>query len=146
MARRTQAALEGQPWTQKTLDSALLAVAQDVSITPDAPGASHMLHGLPCAAPLTFSSVGDTGKALLTVAEASIHVTLSRPGTCQLLHACCATRFCWCPTTPWRLLCCHVHRMSASTLMLQAHAQMLHRSRSAACMPGVPCPHAVLAP
>ncbi|DBA72485.1 TPA: hypothetical protein ACH3X2_010250 [Trebouxia sp. C0005] len=38
MATNTQAALEGQPWTQATLDAALLAVAKDVSITPDAPG------------------------------------------------------------------------------------------------------------
>ena len=38
MATRTQAALEGNPWTQETLDAALLAVAQDVNITPDAPG------------------------------------------------------------------------------------------------------------
>ena len=39
MATNTQAALEGQPWTQATLDVALLAVAKDVNITPDAPGA-----------------------------------------------------------------------------------------------------------
>ncbi len=39
MATNTQAALEGQPWTQATLDAALLAVAKDVNITPDAPGA-----------------------------------------------------------------------------------------------------------
>ena len=38
MATNTQAALEGQPWTQATLDAALLAVAKDVNITPDAPG------------------------------------------------------------------------------------------------------------
>ena len=38
MATNTQAALEGQPWTQGTLDAALLAVAKDVNITPDAPG------------------------------------------------------------------------------------------------------------
>ena len=40
MATNTQAALEGQPWTQATLDAALLAVAKDVNITPDAPGAT----------------------------------------------------------------------------------------------------------
>lgn len=40
MATNTQAALEGQPWTQATLDAALLAVAKDVNITPDAPGQS----------------------------------------------------------------------------------------------------------
>ena len=38
MATHTQAALEGQPWTQQTLDAALLAVAKDVNIAPDAPG------------------------------------------------------------------------------------------------------------
>ena len=51
MATNTQAALEGQPWTQATLDAALLAVAKDVSITPDAPGAIHpalLLHASFC--------------------------------------------------------------------------------------------------
>lgn len=38
MATNAQAALEGQPWNQATLDAALLAVAKDVNITPDAPG------------------------------------------------------------------------------------------------------------
>ena len=38
MATNAQAALEGQPWSQATLDAALLAVAKDVNITPDAPG------------------------------------------------------------------------------------------------------------
>ena len=38
MAANAQAALEGQPWNQATLDAALLAVAKDVNITPDAPG------------------------------------------------------------------------------------------------------------
>ncbi len=41
MATNSQAALEGQPWTQATLDAALLAVAKDVNITADAPGAIH---------------------------------------------------------------------------------------------------------
>ena len=49
MATNTQAALEGQPWTQGTLDAALLAVAKDVNITPDAPGQStSCLAGCPC--------------------------------------------------------------------------------------------------
>ena len=38
MATNAQAALEGQPWSQATLDAALLAVAKDVNITHDAPG------------------------------------------------------------------------------------------------------------
>jgi xanthine dehydrogenase/oxidase len=38
MAPRVQAALEGQPWTGATLDKALAAVAEDVNITPNAPG------------------------------------------------------------------------------------------------------------
>ena len=38
MATNAQAALEGQAWSQATLDAALLAVAKDVNITPDAPG------------------------------------------------------------------------------------------------------------
>lgn len=38
MATNAQAALEGQPWNQATLDAALLAVAKDINITPDAPG------------------------------------------------------------------------------------------------------------
>lgn len=38
MATHTQAALEGQPWGQQTLDAALLAVSKDVNIAPDAPG------------------------------------------------------------------------------------------------------------
>ncbi len=50
MATNTQAALEGQPWTQATLDAALLAVAKDVNITPDAPGVilpALLLHAAP---------------------------------------------------------------------------------------------------
>jgi hypothetical protein len=39
MAQRTQAALLGQPWSEATLRAALAAVAQDVNITPNAPGA-----------------------------------------------------------------------------------------------------------
>ena len=38
MATNAQAALEGQAWSQASLDAALLAVAKDVNITPDAPG------------------------------------------------------------------------------------------------------------
>lgn len=38
MARRVEAALKGQPWTQTTLNKALAAVAEDVNITPNAPG------------------------------------------------------------------------------------------------------------
>ncbi len=38
MAARTQAALEGKPFTDDTLQSALKAVAEDVNITPNAPG------------------------------------------------------------------------------------------------------------
>lgn len=51
MATNAQAALEGQPWNQATLDAALLAVAKDVNITPDAPGlaaASAAACVLPC--------------------------------------------------------------------------------------------------
>ncbi|BDA44652.1 Xanthine dehydrogenase [Coccomyxa sp. Obi] len=38
MARRVEAALKGQPLTQATLEKALAAVAEDVNITPNAPG------------------------------------------------------------------------------------------------------------
>ena len=38
MAPKVQAALKGQPWTGDTLKAALEAVAQDVNITPNAPG------------------------------------------------------------------------------------------------------------
>ncbi len=38
MARRVEAALKGQPLSQATLDKALAAVAEDVNITPNAPG------------------------------------------------------------------------------------------------------------
>ena len=38
MARRVEAALKGQPLSQATLDKALEAVAEDVNITPNAPG------------------------------------------------------------------------------------------------------------
>ena len=39
MAPRVQAAIKGQPWTGETLKKALEAVAQDVNITANAPGA-----------------------------------------------------------------------------------------------------------
>ena len=38
MATRTQSALQGKPFTDATLQSALKAVAEDVNITPNAPG------------------------------------------------------------------------------------------------------------
>ena len=56
MASHAQAALEGQPWNQATLDAALLAVAKDVNITPDAPGPLLAVRawtlGVPCCAVL----------------------------------------------------------------------------------------------
>ena len=39
MAPRVQAAIKGQPWTGETLKKALEAVAQEVNITANAPGA-----------------------------------------------------------------------------------------------------------
>ncbi len=39
MAPKVQAAIKGQPWTGETLKKALEAVAQDVNITANAPGA-----------------------------------------------------------------------------------------------------------
>ena len=38
MATRTKAALDGKPFTDATLQLALKAVAEDVNITPNAPG------------------------------------------------------------------------------------------------------------
>ena len=38
MARKAQAAMEGQPLNQDTLSAALSAVSEDVVITPQAPG------------------------------------------------------------------------------------------------------------
>ena len=38
MALKTTAALEGKPLTHDTLQNALKAVAEDIYITPDAPG------------------------------------------------------------------------------------------------------------
>ena len=38
MALKTSAALEGKPLTHDTLQTALKAVAEDIYITPDAPG------------------------------------------------------------------------------------------------------------
>lgn len=38
MAPKVHAAIKGQPWTGATLKNALEAVAQDVNITPNAPG------------------------------------------------------------------------------------------------------------
>ena len=40
MAPKAQAAIKGQPWTGETLKKALEAVAQDVNITANAPGAA----------------------------------------------------------------------------------------------------------
>ena len=40
MAPRVREALLGQPWTGATLEAALAAVAEDVNITPNAPGAA----------------------------------------------------------------------------------------------------------
>ena len=40
MAPKVQAAIKGQPWTGETLKKALQAVAEDVNITPNAPGIS----------------------------------------------------------------------------------------------------------
>ena len=61
MASHAQAALEGQPWNQATLDAALLAVAQDVNITPDAPGPLLAVRawtlGVPCWAVLCGAAV-----------------------------------------------------------------------------------------
>ena len=41
MAPKVMAALKGQPWTGETLKKALEAVAEDVNITPNAPGKPH---------------------------------------------------------------------------------------------------------
>jgi CO/xanthine dehydrogenase FAD-binding subunit len=38
-APQTEALLKGKPWTEETLRAALGALAQDVCISPDAPGA-----------------------------------------------------------------------------------------------------------
>ncbi len=40
MAPKVQAAIKGQPWTGETLKKALEAVAEDVNITANAPGAA----------------------------------------------------------------------------------------------------------
>ena len=42
MAPKVQAAIKGQPWTGETLKKALQAVAEDVNITPNAPGISQL--------------------------------------------------------------------------------------------------------
>ena len=42
MAPKVQAAMKGQPWTGETLKKALQAVAEDVDITPNAPGISQL--------------------------------------------------------------------------------------------------------
>ena len=42
MAPKVQAAIKGQPWTGETLKKALQAVAEDVNITPNAPGTSQL--------------------------------------------------------------------------------------------------------
>ena len=51
MAPKVQAAIKGQPWTGETLKKALQAVAEDVNITPNAPGTSQ-LASLPAAPPV----------------------------------------------------------------------------------------------
>ena len=45
MARRVEAALKGRPLTQASLDAALAAVAEDVNITPNAPGLTLSIPG-----------------------------------------------------------------------------------------------------
>ena len=52
MALKTTAALEGKPLTHDTLQNALKAVAEDIYITPDAPGIRASVHkqSLPCCA------------------------------------------------------------------------------------------------
>ena len=51
MAAKVQAAIKGQPWTGDTLKKALEAVAEDVNITANAPGAAAAFPALPHTRP-----------------------------------------------------------------------------------------------
>ena len=82
MATNAQAALEGQPWSQATLDAALLAVAKDVNITPDAPG---------LAAAAAAATTAATAAAAAAAAAAALHhtaVAITKPTLCRAVLCC----------------------------------------------------------
>ena len=67
MARKAQAAMEGRPLSQDTLSAALAAVAEDVVITPQAPGEGLHPAGpawlqTPCGHRLSWHAVRFIGK------------------------------------------------------------------------------------
>ena len=90
MATSAQMALEGQPWSQATLDAALLAVAKDVNITPDAPGLAAV------AATTAAAAAAVPGAAVAGIAQYVL---------CWLCCAvlCCALLCLWCGTLPTAL-------------------------------------------
>jgi len=63
MAPAAAAALTGRPWTEATLREAVAALAQDIAIAPDAPGAPPVCP-LPSAAPARRLVGLDAGPAL----------------------------------------------------------------------------------
>jgi len=83
MAPKVHAALKGQPWTGETLNNALEAVAQDVNITPNAPGtdpASFIPHRRYCLhlAGLSGSRPGRSGprRVSLFLRILSVHLMM----------------------------------------------------------------------
>ena len=81
MATNAQAALEGQPWSQATLDAALLAVAKDVNITPDAPGLA------PAAATTAAATVALSCAVLCCDCDcAAVHTAPGGPPIHPLMH------------------------------------------------------------
>jgi len=86
MAPAAAAALTGRPWTEATLREAVAALAQDIAIAPDAPGAPPVCP-LPSAAPARRLVGPDAGPAL-------------RSGGCQAGEA--GLCFCIC------VVCCRV--------------------------------------
>ena len=57
MAPKVQAAIKGQPWTGETLKKALQAVAEDVNITPNAPGISQLTSSSDTPSVLRMNSI-----------------------------------------------------------------------------------------
>ena len=79
MATNAQAALEGQPWNQATLDAALLAVAKDVNISPDAPGLlPHSLSAFAAdvAIQIAFASACAAADVMTNAADATVPLLL----------------------------------------------------------------------
>ena len=153
MATNAQAALEGQPWSQATLDAALLAVAKDVNITPDAPGlpaaaavpaaaaaaavavaaaaaavAAAAAAVAAAAAAAVAAAVAAAAAAVATVAAAAAAAAVDSCNQPALAHAvlCCAVLCC-------AVLCCavlpstrHVVHVVSSQIPMCASAMHIH--------------------